>query len=102
MKVVANYKPLGQISLLRRVMALLPGTCRYCGRWRLRFQDVGNLGLVSDGRVCPDAHEGYIVKFYGFGFVKMWFDYIIHPPADASATLPSCEGSYKDSIDAED
>lgn len=76
-------KPLEPIPFWRKVLACLPGFCSYCGCWYVpchKLDITPWAPLPPTGRACPNGHEGYVDRFYGYGWIRYHFDYIRNPP----------------------
>lgn len=77
----------GRISLFRKLLIRLFGkrwVCSYCGKRysaRCHSDKIDLLMPVpQNGRCCPDGHEGYVVRFTGWNYVRDTFDYVENPP----------------------
>ena len=72
-------KPIGKLSIWRKILKHIPGFCSYCGK---RFvpchsKDINLwMPVPQNGKCCPDGHEGYTVMFTGFAEVIQWFDFV--------------------------
>ena len=64
-----------KLSLGRKLLALLPGFCSYCG---VRYVEISgdpkdiNLfaPLGKNGHGCPNGHEGHLEEFNCGGFIE--------------------------------
>jgi hypothetical protein len=71
--------PPAQLTIIRRILAKLPGFCSYCGKHYVKCSDGGEMisplkPLMNGGRCCPDSHEGYIDVWYMVGTVRYLYD----------------------------
>jgi hypothetical protein len=88
-----TLKPVpSRIGLLRRLVARTLGgrwACRYCGKWFVECHaDRASLlhPLGSNGRCCPDGHEGYTDRELGWGaWCRERFDYVKDGEPDEEA-----------------
>jgi len=73
-----EVKPLPEkLSLRRRMLAKLPGFCKFCGARYIEITgDPADFNPFAPGgktgRGCPNGHEGHLKEYNSGGYIDEW------------------------------